>query len=74
MRMGYRKGTPDVMIFEPRGCYHGLFLEFKAPDGKVADSQIEFKNAAMANGYSYAIVYSTDVAIKILEAYLMSIK
>lgn len=24
------RAFPDLMIFEPRGCYHGLFLELKA--------------------------------------------
>lgn len=28
-RMGYRRGTPDIMIFSPRGKYHGLFIELK---------------------------------------------
>ena len=28
-KMGYSKGTPDIMIFEPNKKYHGLFIELK---------------------------------------------
>jgi len=32
-RLGVRAGVPDILIFEPAGKYHGLFLELKAPQG-----------------------------------------
>ncbi len=32
--MGYWAGTPDIMIFEPRWEFHGMFLELKMPGGK----------------------------------------
>jgi len=73
MRMGYRKGTPDVMVFEPRGSYHGLLIEFKDPKGTVSETQKEFLAAADARGYKTAVCYSTNEAIRILESYLSNV-
>lgn len=71
-RMGYRKGTLDVMIFEPRGLLHGLFIEFKAPGGTTSDAQKEFIKEADKRGYMAVVCYSTSTAITILENYLKS--
>ena len=71
-RMGYRKGTLDIMIFEPRGLRHGLFIEFKAPGGTVSDAQKEFIKDADKRGFMAVVCYSTSAAITILENYLKS--
>ena len=70
MRMGYRKGTPDLTIYEPRGQYHGLFLEFKKPGGKVSPEQITFLLTAREKGYAAFDTHSTEEAISLLEGYL----
>lgn len=31
--VGLEKGAPDVLVLEPRGGYHGLAIELKAPQG-----------------------------------------
>lgn len=70
MRMGYRKGTPDVMFFEPRGVWHGLLIEFKDPKGVVSEAQIEFLRKAEARGYWVDVCRTTTAAINQLEVYL----
>jgi hypothetical protein len=40
-RMGYRAGTPDLAILEPRGGFHGLFIELKTEDGVLQPNQEE---------------------------------
>jgi hypothetical protein len=70
MNMGYRKGTPDVLIFEPRGSWHGFFIEFKTPKGKTSESQFEFLESARARCYYTRICYSSTEAIQVLESYL----
>ena len=47
------KGLPDLMIFEPRGDYHGLFLELKREGEKVfrRDGQIR-SDAHLQDQYS----------------------
>ena len=73
MRMGYRKGTPDLTIYEPRGEYHGLFIEFKDPKGVVSEQQRRFLDQAFDLGYATAVCYSTDEAIGVLSSYLSGV-
>jgi hypothetical protein len=70
VRMGYRKGTPDITFYEPRGSYHGLLIEFKAPGGTVSDAQKDFIQQADDRGYKTAICFSTAQGIAILDEYL----
>ena len=70
MRMGYRKGTPDLTIFAPRGEWHGLFIEFKDHGGVVSDSQRKFLDQAFDLGYYTTVCYDTGAAIAVLERYL----
>lgn len=73
MRMGYRKGTPDVLIFEPRSTSHGFFIEFKDKGGKTSESQDLFLQSARSRGYGTAICFDTASAITILEEYLKGV-
>src|SRR4030042_4002082 len=42
-RMGYTAGTPDLLIFEPRGNYNGLLIEMKREHGgQVSPAQREW--------------------------------
>jgi len=70
MRMGYRKGTPDVMIFEPRGSLHGFFIEFKCPGDKTSESQDLFLALARSRGYGTAVCFDAASAITLLDEYL----
>ena len=73
MRMGYRKGTPDLTIYAPRGGYHGLFIEFKDPKGVVSDQQRKFLDQAYELGYATAVCYSTAEAIAVLDKHLKTV-
>lgn len=75
--MGYNVGTPDVMIFEPRGKYHGLFIEMKrsitfenSKKGKLSESQKIFLDMLDKRGYKTAVCYGHQEAIDTLENYL----
>jgi len=69
-RLGYRKGTPDVTIHEPRGKYHGLFIEFKSEKGKLTKEQQEFKELAEKRGYCFKMHRSASEAFQALKHYL----
>lgn len=69
--MGYRKGTPDILIFEARKGFHGLFIEMKKlKGGKKEDSQKEFRQLAIDRGYKSVFVEGSQLAIDIIEDYL----
>lgn len=69
--MGYRKGTPDLIILQARGRYYGLLAEIKdrAP---VSSAQHDFMDAAKAAGYKTVICYGLQDAIDKIGSYLSS--
>jgi hypothetical protein len=74
--MGYRAGTPDLMIFEPRNIYHGLFVEMKRPailgkdQGRVSQKQKEFGDEAIKKNYVFIVCWGSDDAITQIDRYL----
>ena len=71
-RMGYTKGTPDIMVFQPgRSPYvHGLLLEMKAPKGVVSPEQKAWGKRAEENGYRYHVCHGAEEAIAIIRNYM----
>lgn len=71
---------PDMVIFEPRGDYHALFLEFKADTPYRRDGQLKTSDhlASQAGclaqlrrlGYAAEFVWSFEQAQTITERYL----
>ena len=49
--MGYRQGSHDIIILEPRGGYHGMTIELKMPGGKATPEQVDFQREASERGY-----------------------
>lgn len=66
---GYTKGCPDIMIFEPRGDYCGLFIELKRPDGKPTPEQIAFIDGLKARGYRATVCYGYEEITKEVDVY-----
>lgn len=68
---GYKKGFPDVFVYEPRGAFHGLAIELKKEKGgRVSQSQKEWKQALEERGFHAAVAKGYDAAIDVLERYL----
>lgn len=67
---GVVSGVPDVFIPFPSKGFHGLFLEFKAPGGRVTKAQAEFLAYASSVGYKAQTVYSLKEALCALNDYL----
>ncbi len=51
---GQKKGTPDIVLPLPRGCYHGMFLEVKTDKGTVSKEQKQKLEEYSELGY-YAV-------------------
>lgn len=69
-RMGYRSGTPDLMIFEPKREWHGLFIELKTDDGVTSDRQHQFRTELIERGYCSIVCFGFDHAVKTIREYL----
>ena len=82
--LGYEEGTCDILIFEPRDNYHGLFIEMKAPSrnyltkkgvlmlsshGVLSERQKIFIERANSKNYRAICCIGSDEAIKIIDEY-----
>lgn len=74
-RAGYKKGTPDLMIFEPRHGFHGLFIEMKtgktaySEKGKTTPEQKQWQQDLIDRGYSAHICYGFEEAKEVIDNY-----
>jgi hypothetical protein len=70
LQLGYKKGVPDLVIFVPRGIYHGLLLEVKSLRGRVSAEQKRWHTSLENNGYFVAIPRSFEQAKELIHLYL----
>ena len=69
--MGMHKGFPDLAILEPRGKYHGLFLELKRDKhSRPTQEQNAWIKALQNRGYAAAVTYGFEDTIKALNEYM----
>jgi len=80
---GNTSGWPDITIAEPRGGFHGLYIELKseqarvflkksgAPDGKHVAKQIAVLEALRERGYKAELCIGLDAAKKVIDDYLL---
>jgi hypothetical protein len=80
-RLRSGNGFPDLMIFEPRGSYHGLFIELKAEgtrltkkDGTWATEHLVDQGNVICDlaglGYFAEFCIGFDEAKRIIDSYL----
>ena len=68
---GYKRGFPDVFVYEPRGAFHGLAIELKKDQGgRVSESQKEWLKSLEIRGYKAVVAKGYDEAVRVLERYL----
>jgi len=63
---GVKPGVPDLFI-----PYYALFIEMKAPKGKLTEVQKEWHKKLDVCGYNVITCYSAEEAIKAVGAYLL---
>lgn len=68
--MGYAAGTPDLLIFEPRGRFHGLMLELKKVGGQVSKVQKAFLRDLHDRGYREWVAFGYLDAVIVIDQYL----
>jgi hypothetical protein len=52
------------------GKYHGLFVELKAPDGRLSEAQKGWLDALDKQNYCAAVCYGLDAAVECITQYL----
>jgi hypothetical protein len=68
--LGYRRGTADLYIAKANGEFHGLFVEFKADNGRQTQEQKDFEAMVTAEGYLYVVCRSVVYFIETVNNYL----
>lgn len=69
-RMGYRKGIPDLILYEPRGQYKALFLELKSKKGKMSEYQKKWQTELNERGYKSVCCNDFYECVKLIKNYL----
>jgi hypothetical protein len=69
-RMGYTKGSPDLLIFAARRGFHGLLIELKSPGGRVSPEQKDWQEYLTREGYKAAVCFGSEEAISLIDGYL----
>lgn len=69
-RQGLLAGVSDIIILTPNKDYHGLVIELKVKTGRVSDSQKNFLQQCLRNGFYACVVYSLDALKEVLTDYL----
>lgn len=64
-QLGYRRGTPDILIFTPdiNKTYNGWLIELKSQKGVVSKDQIDFLKTAENNGYKTSVFFEHNFDI-----------
>ena len=69
---GATKGVPDLLIPEPSGEMHGLFVEMKTAKGAIKAEQKEMMRMLEARGYRCAVCRSFDDFRVVVQNYFNS--
>lgn len=67
---GYEKGIPDMLIYEPRGPYKGMAIEFKSARGWMRPEQNVWLAELQDRGWLATVYRDPDVAIADISKYL----
>jgi len=69
-RTGYKKGFPDLFVYESRKGYNGLAIELKTNKGVTSIEQKEWIRRLTANGYYAKVCKGANETISLLTWYL----
>lgn len=69
-RMGVLAGVADLHMPVPHSGYHSLYIEMKAADGRLQQSQRNFLHAAAAWGNCCIACFTAEDAIAVLNKYI----
>ena len=68
--LGITSGMPDIMIFEPKGTYHGLAIELKYGKNGLSANQVEILNKLASKNWYCAVVRTEEDFKKVVTDYI----
>jgi|TARA_R110002020_G_scaffold120575_4_gene274798 hypothetical protein len=69
-KSGYKKGFPDLFIYEPIGKWHGLAIELKTGYNRATKEQLHWRNELNKRGYVAEICNGIDDTLEVINHYL----
>ena len=69
----YKKGVPDILIFEPNKEYKGLMIEVKVGYNKPSIYQKKWIDNLNARGYKAVVCYNLEEFIEVFTEYIKTI-
>lgn len=68
--LGAKPGVPDLSFPEPRGPWHGLYIEMKrAKGGQLSAAQTAWIGRLRRNGYRVEVCAGAEAAMAVIEDY-----
>lgn len=68
-RMGVLSGVSDLFFPRGNGRYPGMFMELKAPNGKLSIAQAQFLLDRTNDGYYCIVCYNAEDAIHAIKEF-----
>ena len=69
-KSGYKRGFPDLFIYEPKGKYHGLEIELKVGYNKPTKEQLYWQKELIKRQFKAEICTGIDEALEVINKYL----
>ena len=69
-KSGYKKGFPDLFIYEPVGKFNGLAIELKVGKNRATKDQLKWQKELNDRGYRAEVCNGLDEAIDVIDNYL----
>ena len=69
-RTGYKKGQPDLFIYEAKGIYHGLALEIKTNKGYPTVEQKKWIKDLQERGWMAEVCKGLPSCLDVVDRYM----
>ncbi|MDQ6995451.1 MAG: VRR-NUC domain-containing protein [Mariprofundaceae bacterium] len=70
---GVKRGVPDICLPEPKGRFHGLYIELKTSKGRTSPEQKDWLEHLAKRGYKAVVCKGWIEAKETIENYLKPI-
>ena len=72
-KSGYKKGFPDLFIYEPTYDVDDIAIELKTGHNKATKPQLHWQKELLKRGYKAEICTGIDEALEVINNYLKGV-